>query len=43
MLQVPLLLLTNGRQQVVIAIDYEHRSLRQLAEVPRWNGNNVKI
>lgn len=42
-LQVPLLLLTNGRQQVVIAIDYEHRSLRQLVAVPRWNGNNVKI
>lgn len=42
-LQVPLLLLTNGHQQVVIAIDYGHRSLRQLADLPRWGGNNVKF
>lgn len=33
-LQVPLLLLTNGRQQVVIEIDYQRRALRQLPELP---------
>ena len=32
-LQVPYLLLTNGRQQVVIEIDYLHGTLRQLPEV----------
>ena len=32
-LQVPYLLLTNGRQQMVIEIDYLHGTLRQLPEV----------
>ena len=32
-LQVPYLLLTNGRQQVVIEIDYLNGTLRQLPEV----------
>lgn len=36
-LQVPLLLLTNGSQQVAIAIDYTHRSLRQLPSLPPFN------
>ena len=32
-LQVPYLLLTNGRQQVVVEIDYLHGTLKQLPEV----------
>lgn len=32
-LQVPYLLLTNGRQRVVIEIDYLHGTLKQLPEV----------
>jgi len=35
-LHVPLLLLTNGRQQIVVEIDYAHRSLRQLASLPHY-------
>ena len=38
-LQVPLLFLTNGRQQIVIEIDYHNRSLRQLPEVPFFLNN----
>ena len=38
-LQVPLLLLTNGRQLIVIAIDYRQRSLRQLPEPPSFLNN----
>jgi len=33
-LQVPLLLLTNGRQQITIEIDYTHHSLRPLPDIP---------
>lgn len=40
-LQVPLLLLTNGKQQIVIEIDYRNRSLRQLPSIPFFL-NNVK-
>lgn len=36
-LHVPLLLLTNGIQQVVVEVDFEHRALRQLADLPRYN------
>ena len=36
-LQVPYLLLTNGHQQVNIAVDHEKRSLRQLAELPHYH------
>lgn len=36
-LQVPYLLLTNGRQQIVIAIDYHTRTLRQLPDLPDWS------
>ena len=35
-LRVPLLLLTNGTQQVAIQIDYDRHSLRQLADLPRY-------
>lgn len=35
-LHVPLLLLTNGRQRVVIEIDYLHATLRQLPDVPHY-------
>jgi hypothetical protein len=35
-LQVPILILTNGIQQVVIAVDREHAILRQLAEIPTF-------
>ena len=35
-LQVPCLLLTNGKQFVVIEIDYKNHSLRQLSDLPRW-------
>ena len=38
-LQVPLLLLTNGRQQLVIEIDYLGHTLRQLPEVPFFLNN----
>ncbi|MBQ8703427.1 MAG: type I restriction enzyme HsdR N-terminal domain-containing protein [Bacteroidales bacterium] len=38
-LQVPLLLLTNGRQQIIIEIDYHKRSLRQLADLPFFLNN----
>jgi len=40
-LQVPLLLLTNGRQQIIIEIDYRQRTLRQLSDLPLFL-NNVK-
>lgn len=40
-LQVPLLMLTNGKQQIVIEIDYQSHSLHQLAELPFFL-NNVK-
>ena len=40
-LQVPFLLLTNGRQQIIIEIDYRQRSLRQLSDLPLFL-NNVK-
>ena len=33
-LQVPMLLLTNGRRQIIIEIDYGSRSLRQLPDLP---------
>ena len=33
-LRVPLLLLTNGRQRVVLEADFEHGSLRQLPDIP---------
>ena len=36
-LHVPLLLLTNGVQQVVVAVDFERRTLRQLETVPSWD------
>ncbi|MBR2958594.1 MAG: type I restriction enzyme HsdR N-terminal domain-containing protein [Bacteroidales bacterium] len=36
-LQVPILILTNGIQQVVIAVDREHATLRQLAEIPTYH------
>ena len=35
-LHVPLLLLTNGRQRVVVEVDFEARRLRQLGDIPRW-------
>lgn len=40
-LQVPILLLTNGCQQIIIEIDYQHRTLRQLPTLPLFL-NNVK-
>lgn len=33
-LRVPYLLLTNGRQEVIIAVDFEKGCLRPLAEIP---------
>ncbi len=33
-LRVPYLLLTNGRQEVVVAVDFEKGCLRQLADLP---------
>ena len=33
-LQVPYLMLTNGRQCVIIEVDYSRNSLRQLADLP---------
>ena len=38
-LQVPLLFLTNGRQQIIIEIDYSSHSLRQLSDVPFFLNN----
>ena len=38
-LQVPLLLLTNGKQQVIIKIDYSTRTLRQLPQIPFFLNN----
>ena len=35
-LRVPCLLLTNGKQEVVIEADLDGGRLRQLAELPRW-------
>ena len=35
-LHVPVLLLTNGCQQVVVMVDFEKRSLRQLSDIPLW-------
>lgn len=34
-LQVPYLILTNGRQEVMIEIDYAENRLKQLSEIPR--------
>lgn len=36
-LRVPILVLTNGIQQVVIAVDREHAALRQLAGIPTYH------
>ena len=36
-LRVPLLMLTNGRQQVVVEVDFENRRLKQLPEVPHYH------
>ena len=33
-LQVPLLLLTNGNQQVVLEVDFAANALRQLPSIP---------
>lgn len=33
-LRVPYLLLTNGKQEVIVAVDFEKGFLRQLAELP---------
>jgi type I site-specific restriction endonuclease len=33
-LRVPYLLLTNGRQEVIVAVDFEKGCLRQLADLP---------
>lgn len=38
-LQVPYLLLTNGRQEVIIEIDYTGGRLKQLLEVPPYEKN----
>ena len=35
-LHVPLLLLTNGRQSVVVSVDFEHRALHQLPDIPHY-------
>lgn len=35
-LQVPILLLTNGNQDVIVEVDYKKNCLRQLAEIPLW-------
>ncbi len=35
-LQVPILLLTNGNQEVVVEVDYRNNCLRQLSEIPSW-------
>lgn len=34
-LRVPYLMLTNGRQEVIIAVDFERGRLRQCLEIPR--------
>ncbi len=36
-LHVPLLLLTNGRQQVVVEVDFERRAIRQLHDLPLFS------
>ena len=36
-LRVPLLMLTTGRQQVVVEVDFENRRLKQLPEVPHYH------
>lgn len=36
-LQVPILLLTNGCQQVVVAVDSEHRMLKQMPDIPPYH------
>ena len=38
-LQVPLLLLTNGKQQIVIRVDHQNRSLHQLPSIPFFLNN----
>ena len=38
-LQVPLLLLTNGKQQIIIKIDYRKQSLCQLSNIPLFLKN----
>lgn len=35
-LHVPLLLLTNGAQQVVLEVDFERRAIRQLQQLPHF-------
>ena len=35
-LQVPLLLLVNGRQQVVVEVDFGRKVLRQLEDIPLY-------
>lgn len=41
-LQVPILLLTNGNRQIIIEIDYQSRMLRQLPDIPLFL-NNVNL
>ena len=41
-LRVPLILLTNGNQQVVLQIDYAGNSIRQLPDIPPFQ-KNVKF
>ncbi|MBO4586848.1 MAG: type I restriction enzyme HsdR N-terminal domain-containing protein [Bacteroidales bacterium] len=41
-LRVPFLLLTNGKQEVIVEVDFEKECLRQLSSLPPW-GKNVKI
>lgn len=36
-LHVPLLLLTNGRQQVVVEVDFDRRAIRQLHDLPLFS------
>ena len=38
-LRVPYLLLTNGKQEVVVEADLDGGRLRQLVELPRWKKN----
>ena len=35
-LHVPLLMLTNGAQQVVLEVDFERRAVRQLQQLPHF-------
>jgi type I site-specific restriction endonuclease len=35
-LQVPLLLLVNGRQQVIVEVDFGRKVLRQLEDIPQY-------